>query len=404
MKNISELLKNYSSQEIDFFISDYPRFFDKLKSFCVKNNISIMEIGKGNYNTKINLLNEVSFFLIISSPEIWLKDVNNPFEWRMGQVPYSISIPYRVLFKVKSFFSTKIILDSEIKEFRYYPLKELHKPIPNTRWTYDSMYNDFSTFEIFLNSNKLKKHNYAEIDVQTLFSSEDINSLKDLNDFIYDYFSLLIKEKNIKREIIESEFMKMKIKYSTLFNEDNSFLRLLIENQKEMNGSHIHNFIKLAEYINIKKRNLENIILSVRDLYNDIHLNDVKNVLDQEFYLYNLILVNALAMLNSALEGDLVNYFLLYEKFDKSNIFNSNLELEFSSKLTDIKSNLIDVINELKFSTDNIVSSINDLSHITQNSSLQITSKLNEVNSSLEFSNLISIIQTYQMFKIKNNI
>ena len=74
-----------------------------------------------------------------------------------------------------------------------------------------------------------------------------------------------------------------------------------------------------------------------------------------------------------------------------------------SKKLDEVNLNIVNLINDLNRVGSDIVNSIYDLSYITEESTKQITSKLDDIDSTLKFGNLINIIQTYQTYKINQN-
>jgi hypothetical protein len=55
----------------------------------------------------------------------------------------------------------------------------------------------------------------------------------------------------------------------------------------------------------------------------------------------------------------------------------------------------------------NIVSGLNELSYVTQEGfsdlNKSVTSELSSINSSVKFNNLLTGIQTYQMYKVNKN-
>jgi hypothetical protein len=112
-------------------------------------------------------------------------------------------------------------------------------------------------------------------------------------------------------------------------------------------------------------------------------------------------------MIGSLLSEDLITFYEIYESFDKLGIFNSTWENEVSEKLL----NLGDKLDELMFSIynmeQNIVSELSNLSYITESSfddlNKSITTQLAEIDSSININNLLTGIQTYQLYKINRN-
>ena len=119
--------------------------------------------------------------------------------------------------------------------------------------------------------------------------------------------------------------------------------------------------------------------------------------------MYNLLLINSLSLLVSLIEDDQITFYDIYERFDKLNIFNSNWENEVSNKLTDVNFNLQKIMFEIRDMGNKIVKSIEDLTFITSESIRMLDSKLGEIDSSIKTNNLLTLINTYQTYKINKN-
>ena len=180
--------------------------------------------------------------------------------------------------------------------------------------------------------------------------------------------------------------------------------------QEDFNENYIHKFVKLNNYIKQKKSNFKLIIESIKNVNNGDELNNNRGILNQEIYRYNIVLLNSLNMLVSLIEGEQLIFYELYEKFDKLNIFNTNWENEVSGKLTSIINgieklnySLQDLMFEIKVMGKQIEESLNDLTKIQGESVKKLELKLGEIDSTLKVGNLISVINTYQTYKINKN-
>ena len=104
--------------------------------------------------------------------------------------------------------------------------------------------------------------------------------------------------------------------------------------------------------------------------------------------------------------------------FDELNVFNSKWEKELSRKLDRIKeeiSNTNNILNEgfKKLSDDmynntlSINKSLDKLTYITKESIKNLTSRMDKrlesINSSVQTNNLLTLINTYQTYKINKN-
>ena len=112
----------------------------------------------------------------------------------------------------------------------------------------------------------------------------------------------------------------------------------------------------------------------------------------------------------SLIEDDQITFYEIYERFDKINIFNSNWENEISDKLSvlnneisELNSNIKGLMNEISEIGYMIVSSIQDLSYVTEESTNRLNNRLEEINSSIKANNLLTLINTYQTYEINKN-
>jgi hypothetical protein len=197
-------------------------------------------------------------------------------------------------------------------------------------------------------------------------------------------------------------------------NEFNQLLKkhqkLLIEKGKEFNQNYTHQFIKVNNYLKQKRTNLQLIFDCVKQVKEKRDLNEYVGILENEIHSYNLLLINSLNLIVSLIEDDQITFYEIYERFDKLNIYNSNWENEISLKLTSInkeiselKLNIKELMYEIRDMGGKIVNAIDDLSYITKESTKNIDNRLSEIDSSIKTNNLITLIQTYQTFKINKN-
>lgn len=114
-----------------------------------------------------------------------------------------------------------------------------------------------------------------------------------------------------------------------------------------------------------------------------------------------------LNMITSIVEDDLIIFYEIYESFDKLNMFNSNWENEVSQQLRNIGDGLSNLMYSINSMERNIVGGLNKLSYVTQEGfsdlNNSVTRELNSIDSSIKFNNLLTGVQTYQMYKINKN-
>ena len=109
-------------------------------------------------------------------------------------------------------------------------------------------------------------------------------------------------------------------------------------------------------------------------------------------------------MLTSLVEEDLITVNEIYESFDKLNMFNSNWENEVSQQLNDIGDGLNNLMYSINDMERSMVNGLNELNYTTQEGfhdlNKSVTRELSSINSSVKFNNLLTGINTYQMYKI----
>jgi hypothetical protein len=191
----------------------------------------------------------------------------------------------------------------------------------------------------------------------------------------------------------------------------NDFNKLLNKNQKliiELDKNYIHQFVKISNFIKTKKGNIQKIFESIRATSSQDELEERVSLLKNQVHTYELLLYHAINMMGALVSQNLISFYEIYESFDKLGVFNSNWENEVSEKLSNIGDKLDDLMYSIYNMEQNIVNELSHLSYITQESfedlNRSVTSQLREVESSINTNNLLTGIQTYQLYKINKNI
>ena len=172
----------------------------------------------------------------------------------------------------------------------------------------------------------------------------------------------------------------------------------------EIDKNYIHQFVKISNFINTKKQNTQKIFESISETSTHEELAERASLLNNQIYSYELIVFHSINMIGALVSEDLITFYEIYESFDKLGMYNSNWENEVSEKLTNIGDKLDDLLYSIYNMEQKIVSELNHLSYITQESfedlNRSVTNQLREVESSINTNNLLSGIQAYQMYKI----
>ena len=188
--------------------------------------------------------------------------------------------------------------------------------------------------------------------------------------------------------------------------EGNDFNLLLKKHQKriiEIDRNYVQQLVKLSSFLNTKKGNIQSIFNSIKDTQSNEELNEYVEILKDEIHTYNLFLFNSLNMIVSLVEDDMMTFYEIYEKFDSLNLFDSQHEKNVSQKLTNIGDGVKSLMYEIRDMGNQLSNSFADLSYVTRESNRQLTEQLSAIDSSIQTNNLLTGIQTYQMYKVNKN-
>ena len=108
-------------------------------------------------------------------------------------------------------------------------------------------------------------------------------------------------------------------------------------------------------------------------------------------------------MVQSLISDDMITFYEIYEKLDQLNMFDSKHDRDVKNLLGSINVGLDNIMNEIKELGTNIISSLEELNSTTEESVQLLKDGLDSVNSSIKINNLLTGIQTYQMYRINKN-
>ena len=220
---------------------------------------------------------------------------------------------------------------------------------------------------------------------------KEIERIKNLNLLRSKILSELDKDGNGIIDVVESED-----DFDTLFEKHQKSIN-------EINTTFVQQLVQVSSYLKTKKNNIQSIFNSIKDTSNKEELNEYVGILNNEIHSYRLILFNALNMIVSLVNDEMKTYYQIHHSFDKLKIFNSNWENEVSQKLNNIGDGLSNLMYSVEEMSQNISREIGHLSYVTEESNRMLTNQLQDIDSSLQTNNLLTSIQTYQMYKINKN-
>lgn len=203
---------------------------------------------------------------------------------------------------------------------------------------------------------------------------------------------------------------------------ENDFFYDYIEKNKyaiqDINPEYIQKFVKINNYIKSKKKNIQEFFIFCKEATekDDFDLNIA--LLKNQMNVYNQLQFHSMSMVTALLEKEMMIFYEIYETLDSLGIFNSNWENEVSSQLSHMNESMIrleDAVREefsnLRFSIDDmgerITDSLKNLTYVTGNSISKLTNTMNtrlkEINHSIDTNNLLTLINTYQVYKVNKN-
>ncbi len=262
---------------------------------------------------------------------------------------------------------------------------------------------------------------------QITFENKELTKVRTMKNDLFDLFNrlkILINEylnslENIK---LQKENLRIKNLYESQNNvlkefdndgngeidivDGTDFNNLLKKHQAkiiEIDKNYILKFVRISSYIKTKKENIQTIFSSIKETENQTELNEFVGILKNEIHNYNIVLYSSLSMITSLIKEDMITFYEIYESFDKLNIFNSNWENEVSIKLNNIGEGINSLMYTIQEMGDNIVSELGNLSYVTEDLNESVVTQLKEVESSVNANNLLSGIQSYQLYKINKN-
>lgn len=202
------------------------------------------------------------------------------------------------------------------------------------------------------------------------------------------------KDDNGKVDTIEGDdFMKLFRKHQTVI--------------KEFDKEYINHLVKISNYLKTKRSNIQNIFKEIKKSKHQSQLNQNVGLLKNQIHTYEVLNFHSLSLITSIVEDDLITVNEIYEEFDKLKIFKSDHEKEVSQKLSEIGDGLNQLLYSINSMERNIVSGLNQLSYLTQEGfsdlNKSVTRELQSINSNMNLNNLLTGIQTYQMYKINKN-
>ena len=220
-------------------------------------------------------------------------------------------------------------------------------------------------------------------------------------------FSEIVKS---KKEIILNKFPKNEKNEPTIIEID-SFFKLIETNEqiiKNIDLNYLQKFIRLSNHLNQKRKWLIDVITKINEIEKYDEFEEYIEILEDGNNVLNQLLVYSINMLVSLVENKMILFFIIFEKFEQLGIFQSKWENDIKEQLSEINSNLIEMINSIHQMESNLRYELdklgNDIDSSIVNLKKEVNNQLMNIDSSLKYNNLLTTINTYQTFKINKRI
>lgn len=233
-----------------------------------------------------------------------------------------------------------------------------------------------------------------------------------------------IKEEQKKEEKLVNDKLSIELKKLDKDNngmvdiiQDDCFGDLLQKHQSKIikiDRKYIKDLVKISKFLKIKENNIQNSFKSLKKVKNISDFKKFIKIISNQKHGYELVLFHSLSMITSLVKDDLITFYEIYEEFDSLEVFKSNHENSISHELKtlNLKSSIMikqldGVMYSINSFENSVVNGLSNLSYVTRSGfdslSSSIGSELESINSSIRFNNLLTGIQTYQMYKINKN-
>lgn len=203
--------------------------------------------------------------------------------------------------------------------------------------------------------------------------------------------------------------------------EVNGYLDLLNhlkDDLKEKGKDYVHDLIKLKSFTEQKRENLNSLYKILKSVETHRDFNFYVDVLKNEISIYQKFIFHSMSMITFLIQEDKFSFYEIYEIFDELNVFDSKWERDLSGKLSSIniaikesgksiEGALKEINNSIYSHTIEINEKLDKLTYTTNNSIKVLTDSMNtrlkSINSTIDANNLLTAINTYQLYKINKN-
>jgi hypothetical protein len=413
--NTRELLNEYSElteikkRKLNTLLeksSSIEKFWSNLNRF---KKLSVEEVNKIKSNLNINHNFDCDLFLEKNTGWYFTK---------FGELLFTFGEQ-----GLKSTFKSKYYMYWSIKEKKYVRVPEIKSQGNFFKKTYsiEVGYEKYiGVHDTLINHTKSLLKEYNDYLEDSLKISNELLKLKEeINDLVikYEYVKQMGEIRNkILIKYNKDEISRLKKypddvniivrKHQNKFSNEESLNLVQVKERLTeiiIELDHLYNFICNYDLRNSSSPKKTSGII-IPDQKNHYSISELIHEFEEGMFNYSQIYYYTLCMITSMIEGDKITFMEIYLKFDKIGVFNSNWENKMLEGVSSIEDKIDNLTKSVNIMNSSISSKLNSLYHLTESSfeSLQetVSSELKSINSSVKFNNLLSGIQTYQLYKI----
>ena len=237
----------------------------------------------------------------------------------------------------------------------------------------------------------------TEIEIKKLLDTKS-----DLNDKLKDLENKRVTDLKIsQKKIIEKIDKNNNGVVDGL--EHKGFDLYLTRNEEKISKikkEHIKDFVMISNHLDEYKKNIQSIFNLVTETKNEKDLQHYVDVIQKNIHGWQLLQANGIYMIDSLIDERNIQFFRLYQSFEKLGVFDTTWQKNISEQLILLNSNISGLIDATESMSDGIISAIGDLTHATEKQTEKISSNISSIDSSVKFGNLLSAINIYQNHRI----
>ena len=420
LKEFNELIINLDKNQIKYLIENEKEILIKLNEFISSNSITKKDSYEHGGDYVSNTTNRkydnqtgfvihgmkhtynglggfhINFFFkelkhIVNETSFWGKNLGEKYIYGRKEI-------YVYFFPIFEHHKDGNISIHDVEGFTYGLRSPRDGKLLRKGWSTKYLIKHLEEDKVFINNNELS------------FVNEILSFFKSKINESSNYSSEIKSDLNTKQNSFITEFDKDGNGELDTIQINDDFVKIVKKHQSkivDIDRNYVQQFVKISNYQKQKRTNLQSIFEYLSKTENEDELGDYVEHLKEQIHSYELIILHSLNMVTSLIDDDMFTFYEIHESFDKLGMFNSNHENEVSQSLKNIDEGISDLMNSINKMERNIVSELNNLSYITQESfselSNSVSEQLSSIDSSIKFNNLLTGIQTYQMYKVNKN-